>query len=50
MSNSEGDISIVKDKISELQKYNEEQRSLFLDFNKKLSFSNRGSIESASND
>ena len=50
MSNSEGDISIVKDKISELQKYNEEQRSLFLDFNKKLSVSNRGSIESVSND
>ena len=37
----------MKDKISELQKYNEEQRSLFLDFNKKLSNgSNRGSIES----
>ena len=39
ISNSEGDISIVKDKISELQNYNEEQRSLFLDFNKKLSSS-----------
>ena len=50
ISNSEGDISIVKDKISELQMYNEEQRSLFLDFNKKLSVSNRGSVDSASND
>jgi len=50
ISNSEGDISIVKDKISELQKYNEEQRSLFLDFNRKLSSnSNRGSIESETN-
>ena len=32
-----GDINILKEKISELQKYNEEQRALFLDFNKKLS-------------
>lgn len=39
MSNSEGDMSTVKDRIGELQRYNEEQRSLFLDFNKKLSSS-----------
>ena len=32
-----GDINILKEKINELQKYNEEQRALFLDFNKKLS-------------
>ena len=37
MSSNEGDKAIFKDRISELQKYNEEQRHLFLDFNKKLS-------------
>ena len=37
MSNLEGGLNVVKERIVELQKYNEEQRSLFVDFNKKLS-------------
>jgi hypothetical protein len=44
----EGDIGIIKDKITELQKYNEEQRSYFLDFNKKLS--NSRVLDSEGND
>lgn len=39
LSGTAGDINIVKEKINELQKYNQEQRALFLDFNKKLSSS-----------
>lgn len=39
LSGTNGDINIVKEKINELQKYNQEQRALFLDFNKKLSSS-----------
>lgn len=39
LSGTAGDINILKEKINELQKYNQEQRALFLDFNKKLSSS-----------
>jgi hypothetical protein len=39
LSGTAGDINILKEKINELQKYNQEQRALFLNFNKKLSSS-----------
>lgn len=39
MSGADGDMNIVKEKIAELKKYNEEQRALYLDLNRRFSSS-----------